>query len=375
VIAAFTFTAALATLPWFRDVVVRGERLASRNQRLDEQNDLLTTQNSRLATQNAERKQQNETLTAANLALKGTNEHLTTTNKTLTATNQTLTTSNSTLKAQNGTLQSANGALKGQNNALKGQNGRLASENAWLLKRRGELMARVTELREDVAAYQGTTPLFRGGDQITAQPFPPNAPANILAQGVRNLVYQVQDAARRKRGKTDRWQPEVKLVPPRGFPEREASRAAIEAWVVKQVLALHDKPVAIRMVAAQNCVEGRPFVVQPDWYPNQRVFRKGDEIARRQVDGAAEQGEVLEELIFFLQWDVSRQARAASMVPDESGVGRASYTLLLDALKRVREIHGPTTVVARARQDTFRAGPLYLELEVRAVDTAALGGG
>ena len=62
------------------------------------------------------------------------------------------------------------------------------------------------------------------------------------------------------------------------------------------------------------------------------------------------------------------------MVPGDEGLVIVGYDQLLQVTQRIRRARGPVLVVARARQDTYRAGPLYVDLDARPVSTGAATG-
>jgi hypothetical protein len=80
-------------------------------------------------------------------------------------------------------------------------------------------------------------------------------------------------------------------------------------------------------------------------------------------------GAILTDLIAFLQNEVGPVATSKphAMIPSPEGVSRLDYDELLPVCERIYELGqegGRVRVVARARQDTLRAGPLLLWLDV-----------
>ncbi len=381
VIAGVTFGAALLSVPGFRDVVTRGERMAQENRGLEMQNQLLESQN-----RNARRR--SEQLTADVSRLQGETGRLQATNTTLqgkntelSGKNRELAGKNQALDAQNRKLQQESGRLLGQNQELQGKNGRLAAANARLAGENGRILreqarlrsglatlrTEATRLRQETQDLKGQKYVFRRGFQISSLFIPPNPPADLLRDQVRVLLYQ---AAHHENFRPDA-RPVVQLVPPDGFSGAPSDQS-IQDFVVRKATQIRDVPLALRVVAAENTVEGRPVKVRLDWYANERVLSRGDALAETRIDGAASTGAVLQSVIFFLKDQVRSRALAPpySMVPRGEDLGEFTYDELLETCARIRAARGFARVVARARQDTFRSGPLYVDLEVIPVGSA-----
>jgi uncharacterized protein (DUF3084 family) len=358
VIAAVTFGAALATMPWFRNVVVQGERLSHLNQQIRAQNRGLERQNGQFLADN-------QRLTGSNQELAGENKNLLGKNDLLCKQNAKLQADSAKLQSEYKSLERLNGELKGRNSGLLTVNARLTGENSRLLGQRNTLNREVTLLATESKDLKDQRYIFRRGEQIASQPILPNPPVEVLQKVATDLVFQ----ALQKSVRPSARQPQVRLVRPEGFPKKDASNAEVESWVAGRAAGVRDQPLVMRIIAEENSVEGRPVRVRLDWYANSRVFTRGQVIAERRVDGAAPTGEVLDELILFLRSDVRRKAMAPpnGMVPSEEGLGKLSYDQLLEVCGEVNKIKGPARVVARARQDTAKAGPLNVDLEVSPV--------
>jgi uncharacterized protein (DUF3084 family) len=361
-IAGFSFGAALAVVPGFRLAVTQGERLARTNRqlraelrRLERQRIVLGAENERAARQNRELSERSRALATENQQLTARNRELSAQSTLLAGRNQALTRESAGLQQRNRELREASSALRDANRRLQESNRLLNEANTALNRDNAALRLRqqAVELRE--GRY-----LFRRNQQITYRPVPPNPPLPVLRDTVRAVLYE----AEYPQGPGSRRPLAVQT--PEGYTGNAGDHDTLCDWVARQAAGIRNRPLVVRLVAAENCVEGRPIRARFDWYANDLVFRQNQTIAETRVDGAASMGSVLEELVYFLQSEVRQRAlaRPNGMVPREEGIGELSYDQILAVCEQVRQVNGPARVVARARQDTYRAGPLNVDLEV-----------
>ncbi|HEU4754029.1 MAG TPA: DUF3084 domain-containing protein [Armatimonadota bacterium] len=388
-IAAFTFCAALATLPWFRSVVTRGERLAN-------QNIALRLENLRQSEQNERLQGNNRGLRSENQRLQGVNGSLESRNRELAGINQKLRGESETLKRQNASLQESSSRLRAQNGGLRGQNARLAQSNTRLetdvsdlraeRRRLGTVLrqqrSEVERLQALAGHYQSVANhykdeqyTFRRGQLLISRKVLENTPTEVLRTAVDGLMYEVTTLAREAKARPDREHSLVYYVPPAAYPEgRPTTPDAIRDWLVQRMQGNRQHQQVIRAIADENCVEGQPVAVRLDSFINTLVFGKGQLITQKVVDGSSPERLVFADLMLFLQGQVRMVATSApnSMVPSEEGegLGEADWGQLLDACRQIKKIGGPAILRARARTDVRRAGPLNLEIEVARLDDA-----
>jgi len=87
------------------------------------------------------------------------------------------------------------------------------------------------------------------------------------------------------------------------------------------------------------------------------------------MDGAADEGDILGELINFLKVKVGPTA-AEHMATGADSVGELSYKQLLPVCRRIKAAGGFVIVAALAKQNTLRSGPLNIYLDVRNPSTS-----
>lgn len=399
-IAAVTFSVALVSVPGFLRVVTQGERLVTHNRRLTSENRTLEQENRRRQGENEQLDAQNRELQSTAAALKATNLRLSgenrklgrqnklyeATNRRLQGENKSLVGDNRQLKGQNRALAASNKSLQGRNRALAGRNAGLARSNRELVAAKEGLARSVAGLRTEaqnyrrvVRDYKEAAYVFRRDEEIIRQVVPPDPSVKDLRDAVELLLFGAEDVARQRTGlKRSTNSHLLQLVKhsqiPAGVRENEAQ---LKDWVITRASQVRRTAIVLRVVADENCVLGRPVRARLEWYLNEPVFRKDEAIAETQLavlpTTAARPhmrvlGGILTDLRAFLQSEVGPAAtRPNLMIPSPEGLGEFTYEELLPVCQRIYELGqggGRVRVIARARQDTQRAGPLYVWLDV-----------
>ncbi|MBI2914292.1 MAG: DUF3084 domain-containing protein [Firmicutes bacterium] len=142
-----------------------------------------------------------------------------------------------------------------------------------------------------------------------------------------------------------------------------------------QILAKDQGKWVVRARANGNALLGEPVIVWLELIRHQLLFRKGQVIAFKDIDGT-QAGRVEDQILDLLR-RVNEVAVDGGMITDEGGtVGKViSGNDFLDAIAAVKTIK-KARVIAVATQDTFTtAGPLNIRLEVEPVQEAAAPGG
>lgn len=415
VIAAVTLTVAIASVPGFREVVTQGERLANQNRRYAVSNQQLAQENARRVRENTTLESRNSELSRTTAQLQQEKGRLTDTNRRLDAQNDTLSKQNQAFQAQNQQLQGRNRTLAGQNRGLQTENQslattnrklegtarelgatnrRLASEKSRLQKAQVGLQRQVAGLKQDEARYRQVLRdyredayVFRRNDEIERRVVPANAPEELLWQTVTNLLYSANTKARDRNGIVQE-RSLIRLVPHRQHPEGMTNDPTrLVQWAVQRARSLPNAPVVVRVVADENCIRGKDVPARLECYPNDQVFRKDEVIAATRIavlettfarPRAVVLGQILEDLVYFLQKEVGPTATSAphAMIPSDEAVGELRYSELLPVCERIYELGADgmsVRVVARARQSTLRAGPLLVWLDVEPQRTAGRG--
>lgn len=369
VIASMTLGLALLIVPGFSKVVTQGERMLAINSRLTQENDGLQKQNDTLRQDTAQEKKRNHQLSGQNVELDKKNRELQKSNETIAAQNASLTKSNQSLAA-------GNQALKGQNQELATGNRKLAGVNQGLQKQQKSLFLRVVSLRKDSQVLRKGHYLFRAQEDIVRQAMPPNPPSDIVKSTIEKLDFEVRSRAaklisERKGGRfVDPTTVKTRLVPPPGFSSAPQQRELLESWLIRRASTIRDTQILWRAVSAQNCIEGGPVVFYIDPFPNRLVFKQGDVVATKRIDGRSPRWQILHDLIYFLQNDVRGRATASpnNMLPSSESLGELNLQPIVDTMDEISLRPGFVSVAAVTTTDIHRAGQLNVEFQVKPGD-------
>ncbi|MGV3721785.1 MAG: DUF3084 domain-containing protein, partial [Actinomycetota bacterium] len=357
VIAAVTFGIAVISVPGFRNVVTQGERLTAQNARLSGVNRNLEAAIGQRTQQNEALEGQNQRLAGDNARLVKQNQTLETGNQALAAKNRALNAKNQALAGQNSTLQSANSSLAGKNSTLVRESTKLAATNARLGTQQTRLRAESTALKSDIRRLGAEIAslrklenhlrteqyLYRRGQQIAQRIIPANPPPDVLRNTVRAVIFEATGEVDGKEAiDGHQW------VKPKDYPAGRPDKVeAIQEWVAARAMQARGDDLAFRVVAAANCVAGEKVPLRLDWYVNDRVFRKDEVLGSRLVDGAAEEGDILNELVILLKTQVGPAALRKDMAPDaDDTFGALTYNQLLPVCRKIKAINGFVKVVA-----------------------------
>ncbi len=119
----------------------------------------------------------------------------------------------------------------------------------------------------------------------------------------------------------------------------------------------------VRAVATSNTVKGEPVQVYFHLFPDERIYRKGQIIASRTINGGRSGAE--QELLGLLQ-QVNRTVIGKGMITTAEGdVGQVAGEQFIAALAQLQRLAAPAQVRAVAARDIYIArGPLQLEIKV-----------
>lgn len=129
------------------------------------------------------------------------------------------------------------------------------------------------------------------------------------------------------------------------------------------VLASDARPWVVRAVARQNTVLGEPLLVYLHLFPETLIYREGEVIAERVLQGGRRDQE---SQILGLLDEVNRNAIAKGMLTSPQGdVGRLGGEEFVEALLQLRRINGSARISVVAAKDTWNTqSPLEIRLEV-----------
>ncbi len=386
VIGAVTFGIAMAAVPSFRRAVTEGEALLRENRELFATNTRLDDQRRRLEQSNRSLEQKNQGLQASNDHLRTENDEqrkkygeLQDKNAGLTKRQSQLMAANSRLAKTTTRLSAESSRLRTTGDRLRTTGDRLRTANAQLARRRDELtrlQASALKTLRDLGHVQDSGSrgglAFHQGERIQQRVVLANAPRDVLASAVEGVFDEVQQTVAGRQGTP---LPRPILAVPEGYPDQAPKKPeAYRRWIVDRLAGVRDRQIVLEVIALEDCPRGSPVSLQFEWYSNDLVFRKGEVVdvmvtSGQDPGGGEKSNNVLsQELRDFLRTRVAAIATQRRIVRVERDVGTLRGDLTAQTMKRLREIRGVAMVVARARQDTRRAGPLQIDLEVQAVE-------
>ena len=287
-------------------------------------------------------KSEQEELRAESDKLKEGNERLEETNAELAAQNETLSGTNATLEEDNKKLGEFNVTLTADNERLSSDNDRLASDNS-------ELEERNRRLREGIIAIREGDITLRAGEILTSGIIKGGRTGDEIAEDINALAKQAtQNLIERFGGDEDNsvwiYQPEFQHV-------------------VKEI-EKSGRDMVLRITAAGNMVRGEPVRSRLEIYPNELIFKKGEQILVKTYElGDDVQPETI--LQEFLT-EINRIAVEKGILSDPltGSVGRMEGTQLYEIVDALLGAKGKIQLTATARDETDSQGPLRLNIKL-----------
>ena len=127
---------------------------------------------------------------------------------------------------------------------------------------------------------------------------------------------------------------------------------------IAEKIADADGPVVIRLVSATNAFVGQPVYAYLQTFENKLLFKEGQVVAERIIDGSVGQGSVQDELMNLLM-TANDEATRLGMVTDVEGrVGQVSASEFNTAKSQIIDAGEKVRVLAIAAQDTWNTKPL-----------------
>lgn len=382
VIAGVTFGAAMAAVPWFRRAVTEGEELANENRHLSEDNRLLANENRNRVVQSRELEAEIKQLGAENADLAAQGRKLAAVNGRLVEEQDDLQRRTSELRRQNDQLRLAGRKLGLENSSLKRRGLKLAAEYTELANKYGVLrqdLARVEAMVRDQAGYvervnRGPYAFLRG-ERIWLQVIPENPPTGVVRSTVENVRWNVEQMARDRGARPKGGKSVIYQVPPPGYPAQlSLNPTSISEWLALQARKSSRTQLLLEAVVEDNIRPGYPVPIYINCQENELVFRQGEVVALSIVNPRDERGRVRSveqlhrEIRFFLQSRVGPAAAQRGMMRSENYLGELSPERALRICGEIQTSTQPVIVLARARQEIRRAGPLHLDLEAKPVE-------
>lgn len=146
-------------------------------------------------------------------------------------------------------------------------------------------------------------------------------------------------------------------------------------WVAKSdfeqaasLIAQTNQAVIVRISTVGNTVYGEPVIGRMELFPNHLVYNKGEIVSSEIVNVPNEAHQAEETVMTFLQ-KVNTAAVSQGILPDpiQGTVGNMSGADLFDSINKVKRYNGKIELTAVAKQDTYTADTLQIEIRIRSV--------
>jgi uncharacterized protein (DUF3084 family) len=318
--------------------VLKGE-LAER----EEQNGVLRTERARLETRIARLEATGVSLKRSQRALQGHNAELRDANRL----------AKQQLGGAQQQLRVAMGGLERTKHDLR----QARKEYQDLTRQAGQKVARLRE-RERLLADERI--IARANEELARAPVEAGADPRTVRDTVETVIRRSEQEVRR-RHQAAGVTPASRLVV---WQPRWAAPSDIVNTMTELIQA-RGEPIVLRAVVDENAASGGTVPMRLATTPRRLAFRDGEEIAALSLDGAQTEGELLRELLAFLQGDVRQRALRRSVLPAGDGrVGELQYDPLLDTIKQVRAIGGTARVSVVAAGEVRSEGPLRVDFRV-----------
>jgi uncharacterized protein (DUF3084 family) len=148
----------------------------------------------------------------------------------------------------------------------------------------------------------------------------------------------------------------------------QMSPAGLTAADVAQDIIERHQAMVVRMIATQNSVRGEPLQATVIDFPNSLVFRAGETIAAKRLDGRSSRSKI-ESALLELSSQVAAVAKQRGVVspPFALSTGppdiRLDPAVLIQTVDRAAAAHSAMDIRAVALADTYTIGPIALTFQ------------
>lgn len=127
-------------------------------------------------------------------------------------------------------------------------------------------------------------------------------------------------------------------------------------------------PIVLVAYASVNTFVGEPVSLDIVTYMNPIIYRKGQVVAERRMDGSKPEAEIFRQLTEFFGNEVRTNAIRAKMIRrigTEKSLGELSLEQILDLVHQIRQYDRTIRVQAIAENETRAADSLILGFKFR----------
>lgn len=209
------------------------------------------------------------------------------------------------------------------------------------------------KLKQGLQVVREGSIIYQAGEILTTASLPGGESQNDTIKGLSDIIYSTNQGIIEKLNVSDK-NLEILWIAQADFDK-------VVAEVMKS-----PQDVIVRISASGNTVYGEPVIGHITVYPNHYVYRPGQTVHMAIVDMGANNPSPEETMMLFLQ-KVNGAAIKQGILPDplQGTVGAISGTEFYDAVNTLKRYNGKVTLVATAKNDTYTAGPLKIQLHIQ----------
>ncbi len=143
------------------------------------------------------------------------------------------------------------------------------------------------------------------------------------------------------------------------------SPPGLTADAVARDIAERGQPMVVRMIASENTVRGLPVRASVIVFPNLLVFKEGQTIATRRIDGRGGRAQI-EAGLLDLGTSAAIAAKRRGIISPAFALAssptdlRIDPAIFLETLDHIATVHAPVDVRAVALVDTYTIGPVLV---------------
>ncbi len=336
--------------------------LARRNERLRSVTSELTDRSSELQQRNEQLRQANTALGATNAAYSQENDAISQQNEKLVRDRDQLTSLLERLRAQQ--VQLAN-----ETESLQAKYKEMQDSYTTAYGAHRSLWAMFEALRTRRIAVHG-------GEDLARTVIPSGTPPEGVRKAIDSLLSAAHIAALARGAAPGERARAVEIVDKRFTTPTASGSTVLRVTEDDRIDAIvnrvsrSDEPICLLAVAVANSAQGEPAAIDLQPLSNPLVYRKGQEVAVRKIDGSNSPNEVFDELVLMLK-GLGQTALSRGIIPrmdpatGEPQVGSYSAADLVNLSTKVRAMRRLVEITAYAANDTTASDRLDLTFRLR----------
>ena len=209
------------------------------------------------------------------------------------------------------------------------------------------------KLRQGIQTVREGSIVFRAGEIMTTTVLPGGGSQSDTVSALSEVIYRTNQTI------IDRLNVEDKNLEVLWIAQADFDKKVAEIGAIQQ-------DVIVRISAGGNTVYGEPVVGHINVFPNNHIYKEGQSIHMAIVDVGTEKLSAEETVMRFLN-QVNQAAIKQGIMPDplQGTVGAISGNEFYDAVNMVKRYNGKVTLTATAKNETYTAGPLKIQIHVQ----------